>query len=80
MENDPTGLNEPTFLMLLITTVRLEVPAERDIYIFGEEMVQPVQEADVIAMSVGTLIANGPAGALLGKPSMSVMVIVALLM
>lgn len=76
---NPTGLNDPTFLMLLITTVRLGVPTETAMKILGEETVQPVHDAEVMAISVGAVIASCPVGVLLGRVSMSVIEMVALL-
>jgi hypothetical protein len=47
-KKDATGLKEPTFRTLLMTTVRLGVPAGREIKMFGDETIQPVQVADVM--------------------------------
>ena len=64
----------------MITTVRLEMPAETARKILGEEIVQPLHEADVMAISLGTAMTNCPAGVLPGRPRMRVMEIVALFM
>lgn len=67
MAKDPTCLKEPTLVMLLMMTVRLLVEAATDIKMLGEEMVQPVHEAEVMISSLGTVIFNWPAGVPAGK-------------
>ena len=79
MAKAPTCLKEPTFVMLLMVIVRLLVEATTEINMFGEEMVQPVQDAEVITSSLGTVMLNCPAGVPAGKVIEIVMVIGALL-
>lgn len=73
------GLNEPTFLTLATTTLKLVTLAATENRMEGGMTVHPVQVALDMPNSVGKVIAICPAGALLGTPKFKVTEITALL-